>query len=147
MSKQVDEVTAKIVKYYAENDKRITNKYYDLIKWIGTSSLAFLPFFVSLIPRNPLHGWLLGLYIFVVVSIGLGILSVCVLLFCQLRLERKLLIQATKASAEPRQGNNTHEISEVSYPTYYIVSKYVFSISYTVFFFSFIAFCILSAIY
>lgn len=146
MNTQVDETTAEIVKYYAENDKKINNNYYELIKWIGTSSLAFLPFFVSLIPHNPLHGWLLGLYISVVVSVGLGLLSVCALLFCQLRLDRKLLIRATQALATPRSGNNSHEISEISYPIYYKVSKYVFSISYIIFFISFIVFCVLSAL-
>lgn len=143
---QVEENVARIVEYYSNQDKKIRSSYYEIIKWIGTSSLAFLPFFVSLIPRNPLYGWLLGLYIVVVISNGLGILSVCILLFGQLKLDRKLLIQATQALVEPPLGNNSHEISEETYPAYYIVVKYVFVISYVAFFLSFMSFCILMAL-
>lgn len=146
MATEVNDKIAKIVEYYSDNQRKITNKYYDLIKWIGTSSLAFLPFFVALIPHNRINGLLLGLYISVVISIGIGLFSVCLLLFGQLKLEKTLLVQVIEALAEPPQGNNIQKISQVSPPFYYKFLKRLFLFSYIIFFVSFLSFCILIAI-
>lgn len=147
MSDKVPNKVAKIIEYYSIESSKITKKYNELVKWIGTSSLAFLPFFVSLIPsNNQLNDWLLVLYISIVSSIALGLLSVCVILFGGLSSEKKLLNQTMQILAEPQSWDTSYQVKKEKLPLCYKISRYVFSISYIIFFITFITFCILIAL-
>jgi|GEM_PF-3658642 len=133
------------VKIFMDKKNLILDKYHSFVKWVGVSSLAFLSFFVGIIPDNSLSGWSLYLYIILVSSISLGVLSVCLILYGEIVVQQRILNQVTKVLNKPPRERGEQELSQASLPFFYKKAKISFSISYILFFISFVSFSILKA--